>query len=147
MMVSSWSISCFQSTLIRWRRSLTRRRLSMGSTHTKIEQLPWLTYSESCFKSCLGQFGDRVAGVPEELIRLLVQTHHRHRRIERAVVTIPQVSHTSHQLAASVRRDPSSNSLDDGEAPYWALVKHLCFLSCHCAAVERRAHVADSEHG
>ncbi len=48
---------------------------------------------------------DRVAGVPEELVRLLVHTHHRHRRIQPAVVDLQHVLHPGHELAAGVRRD------------------------------------------
>ena len=54
----SSSFTCpAQSMRVRWGRAWTLRHPARGSTHTKIEQVPCRTYSESSRRSCPGLAG------------------------------------------------------------------------------------------
>ena len=57
------------------------------------------------FEVVAGAGGDRVAGMGEELVGLLVHAHHRRGRVQRAGVHVQDVLHARGELAAAVRRD------------------------------------------
>lgn len=52
-----------------------------------------------------GTSRDRIAGMAEQLVRLLVHAHHRHLRVVGAVVDLQDVFHPGDELAVGVRRD------------------------------------------
>src|SRR5688572_13114991 len=74
--------------MVRRGRATTRRLPASGWTQTKIEQVPCRTYSESSLRSCPGGGGDRITGVREELVGLLVHAHHRHLGVIRSGVDV-----------------------------------------------------------
>ncbi|WP_417564727.1 hypothetical protein [Microbacterium sp.] len=66
-----------------------------------------------------GRSGDRVAGVAEQLVRLLVRSHHRDARVERAVVDVQDVLHPGGELAVGVRRDRPALLLMRTKPPFF----------------------------
>ncbi len=49
--------------------------------------------------------GDRITGVAEQLVRLLVHAHDRNRRVAGPVVDLEHVFHPCDELTVGVRRD------------------------------------------